>query len=1133
MTHRGMHRHTRERGICVSACGGLRRRMSFRSMSGMAAVVLLLAGASATSAATGTAFTVDTSDGTTDGICGGTSDCSLGDAIRAANANPGKDTIAFDLPSPLSAITPATELPTITDPVEIDATTQAGFVDRPVVELSGEALPTGSRGLRLLAGDSLVRGLVVNGFSFQIAIEPLAGNGNRITGSYLGTDVGGTTAVGQVGGAGVHVRGGANHLIGGPTVADRNVISGNGNAGIEIAFGAGAVTIQGNYIGTNATGTASVPGGVGSAIGVWSRFSPGPVVVGGAGTGEGNLISGNEGNGVVLGGGSEHEVVGNLIGTDASGEDALPNANGILTERTSDVLIVGNVVSGNTGSGLFLGDDEDTIVRGNRIGVDDDGLEPVPNGLEGVHLVSSSRAVIGGTALGAGNIISANDEQGIEFFNAPSLTRIEGNRIGLAADGSPLGNGFAGISCCGSPGTIGRNVIGGLAEGAGNEIAYNGFEGISVGTVLGSGPQASILGNSIYANGGLGIDLKGSAGTGPTPNDGGDGDGGPNDAQNFPVVTHVSVSGGNTLADLTFDSTPETGFRLELFRNASCNERSAAFPLPWFFGEGQTLVGVREITSDANGDWSGTVTLAGETGATEVITATATRFTEPSPSLVGATSELSECLADLELAKSDNPDPVAVGAALTYTIDVVNRGPAPAADVRVTDTLPTGVSVTSITPSQGTCTSSPLACALGPLARDGTASITIVVNPGTTPRTLTNTARVSSELRDPDESDNSDSEATRLVAGGTIVVRKESDPDGSPQTFDFTGAVVVTLSDGQSRQQPVAPGTYTVSETVPAGWDATSITCEDPSGGSSGSAVPVGPGGAASATFGVAAGETVTCTFTNTKRGSVTVRKTTDGDVDPARDISFVLSGPGLPAAGVGRSTFGDQDGVLEWPPLVPGRYTVCESPVPSGFTSFWKLDGVIVTPSNPDASRTPPEDLGNRCYDFTVAPGQSRAFEVDNSRPGGEPRTSGYWRNWNDCTGGNQSTVARRNGGAAEGFFLVEDLLPHLVGDLSVSTCRQAVRVLAKQDQAGRSKASDAAYELAAQLLAASFNLGAGAKTCAGVQQAALQGQTLLDTIGFTGSGDLLGSKSKSTRRPQALALAATLDRYNNGALC
>jgi Prealbumin-like fold domain len=364
---------------------------------------------------------------------------------------------------------------------------------------------------------------------------------------------------------------------------------------------------------------------------------------------------------------------------------------------------------------------------------------------------------------------------------------------------------------------------------------------------------------------------------------------------------------------------------------------------------------------------------------------------------------------------------------------------------------------------------------------------------------------------------------------GTIVVEKLTTPTTATETFAFTGAASGSIGNaGTIAVADLPVGTYTSTEMMLAGWDLTSIRCNDSDS--------TGNTSTRTATFRLAVGETVTCTFTNTRRGAVTVKKTTNRVIDPSKDIRFVLTGPGLPSGGISRSTFGDQDAVLEFGSgnLVPGQtYTICEMPVPAGFTSFWKLDGAIVVPYNPDASKTPPEDLGTRCYGFSVSPGQTRAFEVDNSRPGGEPRTIGYWKNWNRCTGGNQSATAQRNGGAAAGFFLVEDLLPQTIGDFSVTSCQQAVNLLAKRDGSGRSKSSDAAYELGAQLLAARLNLAAGAETCSAVQQAVLDGQTLLDTINFSGSGDYLGSKSKDPNRAQALSRASTLDRYNNGGLC
>jgi hypothetical protein len=280
----------------------------------------------------------------------------------------------------------------------------------------------------------------------------------------------------------------------------------------------------------------------------------------------------------------------------------------------------------------------------------------------------------------------------------------------------------------------------------------------------------------------------------------------------------------------------------------------------------------------------------------------------------------------------------------------------------------------------------------------------------------------------------------------------------------------------------------------------------------------------------------------------VTVMKTVDGVVNPNSSINFTLTGPGLGSSGVTLNTNGDQDGVLDFGyKLVPGEtYTICENPVPAGFTSFWKLDDVIVTPYNPGDSKVPQEDIGIRCYDFTASAGQSPAFVIDNSHPGGDTRTIGYWKNWSTCTGGNQVTTAKKNGGAAAGFFLLDDLLPQTVGDLvlpkTANGCDKAVKILSKQDLSGRNKASDAAYELAAQLLAAKLNLAAGAETCSGVQTAVMNGQALLanspgDTppgVNFDGTGSYLPSNTnKVALRNTALNPTSTLDQYNNGDLC
>jgi hypothetical protein len=224
---------------------------------------------------------------------------------------------------------------------------------------------------------------------------------------------------------------------------------------------------------------------------------------------------------------------------------------------------------------------------------------------------------------------------------------------------------------------------------------------------------------------------------------------------------------------------------------------------------------------------------------------------------------------------------------------------------------------------------------------------------------------------------------------------------------------------------------------------------------------------------------------------------------------------------------------------LIAGQlYTVCERNLPDAWSTNWQLDGVSVGPYNPDASLTPPQDLGTRCFDFRVDPGRTRTFTINNlAPPGGGQRTIGYWKNWNKCTSGNQSKTAAKNGGAAKGFFLMEDLLPQRLDSyLTISDCQTGVKILSKQDiRTGKLQSNDAAYGLAAQLLAAQLNVAAGSSTCPTISGPATgaiaQAQSLLGKIKFSGTGSFLVKASSD--RTTALDLANLLDNYNNGRVC
>jgi uncharacterized repeat protein (TIGR01451 family) len=120
--------------------------------------------------------------------------------------------------------------------------------------------------------------------------------------------------------------------------------------------------------------------------------------------------------------------------------------------------------------------------------------------------------------------------------------------------------------------------------------------------------------------------------------------------------------------------------------------------------------------------------------------------------------------ADLSLTKSDAPDPIAAGQLLTYTLTAGNAGPSSATGVQVTDTLPSGVTYDSATPSQGSCSeaSGTVTCALGTIASGQSGTVEITVHPNTE-GSPENTAVISSDVYDPSPADNSASASTTVV----------------------------------------------------------------------------------------------------------------------------------------------------------------------------------------------------------------------------------------------------------------------------------------------------------------------------------------------------------------------------------
>ena len=513
---------------------------------------------------------------------------SLRQAILDANANPGADTINFNIPGPSLLIQPLLGLPDIVDPVVIDGSTQPGFAGVPIVELNGSK--SAVRAFFVNAPGSTIRGLVINGFSTGGIFVGASGAGSHVEGCYIGTDVTGKIAIPN-GGSGVGVFS-SNNVIGGTTASARNVISGNNGAGVEVNFfccqggliGITGNVIQGNYIGVTADGKTAL---------------------------------GNQREGVFISIGQ-----GDLFNTNTQVGGTTPGAR--------------NVISGNGFDGILIGSfaTSDTKVQGNFIGTDATGMVAIPNGGDGIRIDLGRNNVIGGSAPGAGNLISGNGRvasgtgrgDGISMGSSGNVIR--GNLIGTDVTGTaPLRNLLSGIS--GGSAT----TIGGTGAGEGNVIAFNGQNGIR------SNGPLSILntyrGNSIHSNGtfvsssanGIGIDI---GPFGPTANDAGDADTGTNNLQNFPIITSVTAGASSTNIKGSLNSSASRSFDVDFYRNGACD--------PTGNGEGEQLIGSAVVTTDASGNASFDLTFAVSTASNQLLTSTAT-------DQFGNTSEFSPCTA--------------------------------------------------------------------------------------------------------------------------------------------------------------------------------------------------------------------------------------------------------------------------------------------------------------------------------------------------------------------------------------------------------------------------------------------------------------------------------------------------------
>lgn len=559
-----------------------------------------------------------TDTGDVPGSC--TSICNLRQAIAAANGNSGPDTISFNIVGAgVHTIQPGSALPTITDELVIDGTTQPSFSNQPLIELDGQNAGGGTTGLNVLVADVTIKGLIINRWGSSGIALSSAGNAT-ISGNWIGVDSTGTAAAAN-GGDGILLTSSSGCTIGGDTAAEQNVISGNTGAGIYLTDSASNnTTIKGNYIGTDVSGANAVPNTGGILI--FSNDN----TIGGPSEAERNIITGTGSiplAHIQVTQCSGNTIIGNYIGTNAAGTASLTTSGGgILLDDSSSNTITSNLISG-TGNGVTIQavavGASNNVVQSNLIGTNAAGTQAIPNDFGVVISALSSSDALGNQigGVGLGNVISGNGTSGTNGFGVllsgarANNNILEGNYIGVLSDGSTaLGNLSSGVFISSASG----NRIGG-DNGAGNIIANNGQAGI----VVDSGTGNKITKNSIVGNGDIGINLVATGEDSTTSvslNDTDDADAGGNNLLNFPVFTLTTPSAGKIELKGSIDSTPSTNFVIEFFLNTAADDTG--------YGEGSVYLDETSLTTNASGIGTFDVMITRTLNKGETITATAT-----------------------------------------------------------------------------------------------------------------------------------------------------------------------------------------------------------------------------------------------------------------------------------------------------------------------------------------------------------------------------------------------------------------------------------------------------------------------------------------------------------------------------
>lgn len=313
----------------------------------------------------------------------------------------------------------------------------------------------------IFSPNNRISGLVIQGFKYGILIYTEYAKNNIISDNIIGNfEVGNENLANE---NGIFISGNSTNSI-----IENNLISGNTQNGIMI-FSSKNNKVVNNKIGTDILGIKSIPNLVGISISKSENNEIGPK----------NIISGNKDIAVLLVGKNTrlNRIIGNLIGTDASGKKILHNDKGIVIKSIANSNQIGgtelkerNIISGNLQIGIYIEAADSNVIIGNYIGTDITGTDKVAsdndslmqgNGVEFNIVAKHNR--LGGLSFNERNIISGNKVYGIVYYGNCSYNPAINNFIGTDYTSiNPLPN-ATGIcfDCASNHNDVIKNVISG------------------------------------------------------------------------------------------------------------------------------------------------------------------------------------------------------------------------------------------------------------------------------------------------------------------------------------------------------------------------------------------------------------------------------------------------------------------------------------------------------------------------------------------------------------------------------------------------------------------------------------------------------------------------------------------------